>query len=48
MLVAVKGIGKPSVARYGQEILAIVADWCRCQGIEAAAVPRPGQADARR
>ena len=43
MLVAVKGIGKPSVARYGQEILAIVADWCHSQGMGAAAAHRPGQ-----
>ena len=42
-LAAVKGIGKPTVERYGQEILGIVSDWCRSQGIDAAALPRPGQ-----
>ena len=42
-LVAVKGLGKPSVARYGQAILGLVADWCRGQGIDPAALPRPGQ-----
>jgi hypothetical protein len=42
-LVAVKGIGKPTVERYGSEILGIVADWCRDNGIDIAAIPRPGQ-----
>ncbi len=39
-LAAVKGLGKRTVERYGREILEIVADWCRSQGIDAAA-PRP-------
>ena len=42
-LVAIKGIGKPTVARYGQEILGLVADWCRRQGLDTTAVPSPGQ-----
>jgi len=41
-LAAVKGLGKPSVARYGQAILGLVANWCRGQGIEATAMP-PGE-----
>jgi hypothetical protein len=42
-LAAVKGIGKRTVERYGLEILEIVADWCRSQGIDAVATPRPAQ-----
>ncbi|WP_295391730.1 helix-turn-helix domain-containing protein [uncultured Thiodictyon sp.] len=44
-LAAVKGIGKQTVERYGREILGIVSDWCSSQGIDPAAVPRPGQPD---
>jgi superfamily II DNA helicase RecQ len=40
-LATVKGIGKSTVERYGQEILGIVSDWCR--GQDSDAVPRPGQ-----
>ena len=42
-LAAVKGIGKRTVERYGPEILGVVSDWCRNQGIDPAAVPRPGK-----
>ena len=42
-LATVKGIGKHTVARYGREILDLVADWCRRQGLDTAAVPRPDQ-----
>ncbi|TVQ85997.1 MAG: helicase [Chromatiaceae bacterium] len=41
-LAAIKGIGKHSVERYGDEILSIVFNWCRRQSMEAAAIPRPG------
>ena len=42
-LAAVKGIGKATLARYGQEILGLVTDWCRHQGLDTATVPRPDQ-----
>ncbi len=42
-LATVRGIGKPTVERYGEEILGIVSDYCRGHGIDAAALPRPGQ-----
>ena len=48
-LATVKGIGKHTVARYGREILDLVADWCRRQGLDTAAVPppdQPGQTEA--
>jgi len=44
-LAAIKGIGKRTVERYGDELLAIVADHCRSNGIDPATVPRPGQQD---
>lgn len=40
-LTAVKGIGKHTVARYGEEILAIVADYRQGRENEAAAGARP-------
>jgi len=46
-LAAVKGLGKPSVARYGQEILDLVADWCRGQGIEAPTAADAAQDDTK-
>ncbi|MGB5834468.1 MAG: HRDC domain-containing protein, partial [Thiohalocapsa sp.] len=42
-LAAVKGIGKRTVERYGEEILGIVSDYCTRNGIDTAAVPRPGR-----
>jgi len=33
-LLAISGIGKQSVERYGEEILAIVAEYCRSNGID--------------
>ncbi|EXJ15183.1 helix-turn-helix domain-containing protein [Imhoffiella purpurea] len=42
-LAAVKGIGKRTVKRYGEEILRIVADHCRENGIDPAAVDRTQQ-----
>jgi hypothetical protein len=42
-LAAINGIGKRTVERYGTEILGIVSDHCRRQGIDAAAAPRPAQ-----
>ncbi|MBK1732884.1 helicase [Thiococcus pfennigii] len=38
---AVDGLGKRTVERYGEEILALVAEHCRQHGIDPAAVPRP-------
>ena len=40
-LVRVKGIGKPTVERYGSGLLAIVSDYCRTYDPDATAVPRP-------
>jgi hypothetical protein len=42
-LAAVRGIGKRTVARYGGEILRIVADYCVGRDIDPAALPRPDQ-----
>lgn len=42
-LAAVKGIGKRTVERYGEEILGIVSEYCRTQGIDPAARDRPRQ-----
>jgi len=41
-LKAIKGIGERSLERYGEQILAIVADHCRRDGIDPETVPRPG------
>ena len=42
-LTAIRGIGKSTVNRYGEEILGVVSDYCRSKGIDAAAVRGPSQ-----
>ena len=42
-LTAIRGIGKRSIKRYGAEILHIVSDYCRNNGIDAGAVRGPSQ-----
>ncbi|MBK1700955.1 helix-turn-helix domain-containing protein [Thiococcus pfennigii] len=43
---AVDGLGKRTVERYGEEILALVAEHCRQHDIDPAAVPRPAKPKA--
>ncbi len=40
-LLGVGRIGKQTVTRYGEEILALVAEHCRSHGIDPASIPRP-------
>jgi hypothetical protein len=42
-LTAIRGIGKRSIKRYGAEILHVVSDYCRNNGIDAGAVRGPSQ-----
>ncbi len=42
-LARIKGIGKQTVERYGEEILGILSDYRRRNGIDAAAVGRPSR-----
>ena len=46
-LLAISGFGKHSVARYGEEILGIVAEYCRSNGIDAAARQYQDKAKAK-
>jgi hypothetical protein len=40
-LVAIKGIGRHTADRYGNELLAIVSDYCERHQIDLATLPRP-------
>ncbi len=40
---ALDGLGKRTVERYGEEILALVAEHCRQNGIDPGSVPRPAK-----
>ncbi len=46
-LLAIKGIGKRLAARYGAEIVALVADFRRKEGIETVALPSPAAGSAK-